>query len=123
MIARDEQALRCDFAETYHILDFRALPARQAAVLACGLRPSSRIMQKLSGIPCDLNTVLLALIADAARVLVWQNTEDGVKGRNQPRSILAMLRGAEQPAPGFGFDSAADFEAWRASMVGGENHA
>ena len=123
MIARDEQALRCDFAETYHILDFRALPARQAAVLACGLRPSSRIMQKLAGTQGDLHAVLLALIADAVRVLVWQNTADGAKGRNQPRSILAMLRGGEQPAAGFGFDSAEDFEAWRASMIGGEDNA
>lgn len=123
MIAKDEPALYCDFAETYHILDFRALPARQAAMLACGLRPSSRIMQALSGAPGDLDTVLLAVIADAVRALVWQNTEDGMKGRNQPRSILAMLRGGEQTAPGFGFDSAEAFQAWRASMIGGENNA
>ena len=121
MIAKNEDALICDFAETYHILDYRALPARQAARLACGLRQSSRIMQALSGAPADLETVLLALIADAARILVWQNTKDGVKGQNQPKSLLAILRGDVQT--GAGFDSAEAFEAWRASMIGGDPRA
>lgn len=121
MIAKDEDALICDFAETYHILDYRALPARQAARLACGLRPSSRIVQALSGAPTDPETVLLALIADAVRILVWQNTEDGHKGRNQPKSLLAILWGSSQT--GAGFDSADDFEAWRASMIGGDPRA
>ena len=122
MIATDEDALFCDFAETYHILDFRSLPARQAARLACGLRQSSRIMQSLSGAPAGLETVLLALISDAARALVWQNTEDGHKGRNPPKSILAILRGSAQTG-NTGFDSPEDFEAWRASMIGGDSRA
>lgn len=122
MIAVDEDALVCDFAETYHILDFRSLPARQAARLACGLRQSSRIMQVLSGAPAGLDTVLLALISDAVRALVWQNTEDGHKGRNPPKSILTILRGNSQ-ANSEGFDSPEDFEAWRASMIGGDPRA
>lgn len=121
MIAKDEDSLICDFAETYHILDYRELPARQAARLACGLRHSSRIMQALSGAPADLETILHALIADAVRVLVWQNTKDGLQGQNQPKSILAILRGDVQS--GTGFDSAEDFEAWRASMIGGDQRA
>lgn len=122
MIAVDEDALVCDFAETYHILDFRSLPARQAARLACGLRQSSRILQVLSGAPAGLDTVLLALISDAVRALVWQNTEDGHKGRNPPKSILTILRGNSQ-ANSEGFDSPEDFEAWRASMIGGDPRA
>ena len=122
MIAADEDALICDMAETYRVLDFRALPARQAARLACGLRQSSRIMQALSGAPADMETVLLALIADAVRLLVWQNTEDGHKGRNRPQSILGILRGEAQTT-GSGFDTAEDFEAWRSSMIGGDSRA
>lgn len=121
MIVMDEDALICDFAETYHILDYRSLPARQAARLACGLRHSSRIMQALSGAPADLETILQALIADAVRVLVWQNTRDGTKGQNQPKSVLAILSGNTQEA--VGFDSADDFERWRASMIGGDPRA
>ena len=42
MAARDEDALVCDMAETYHIFDYRALPLFLAARLACGLREDSR---------------------------------------------------------------------------------
>lgn len=122
MIAADEAALRCDFLETYHIPDYRALPARQAALFACGLREDSRIMMRLSGVPVRAETMLLAVIADAVRYLVWQNTEDGHKGRNQPWSIRAVLTGGSR-SDGAGFDSAEDFEAWRASMLGGDANA
>ena len=119
MIATDEAALRCDFAETYHILDHRALPARQAALFACGLPEGSRIVRKISGSKAAPETLLLALIADALRILIWQNTEDGHKGRNVPRSILDTLTGGSSGS-GLGFESAEEFEAWRASMMNGE---
>jgi len=120
MVSLDEQALTCDFAETYHVLDWRALPPRQAAALAMGLRPDSRIMMKINGAAAPLNTLLLALIADAERILVWQNTEDGVNGRRRPSSLLAVLtHGEEKEAPGEGFDTPEEFETWHDSMTGG----
>ncbi|MBR3272591.1 MAG: hypothetical protein IKF98_01615 [Clostridia bacterium] len=118
MIATDEAALRCDLMETYRILDYRALPARQAALFAYGLGPGSRIAKKLLGVPADLNTLLLAMIGDAVRTLVWQNTEDGHKGRNRPRSIVEQLLGKQTQARGF--NSPEDFKAWRESMIGGD---
>jgi len=121
MVATDEDALVCDFAETYHILDFRALPARLAARLACGLRSSSRIKQKLSGSKEDIQTALLAHIADAVRMLVWMQSEDGVKGRNRPQSIAALLLGETNASQGF--ETVDDFEAWRASVIGGDSNA
>lgn len=117
MIAVDEAALRCDFLETYHILDYRALPARQAALFACGLREDARIMQKISGFPAPLKELLLCIIADSLKVLVWQNTEDGYKGKNPPKSILETLVGEPE---GGGFDTPEEFMAWRASMLGGD---
>lgn len=123
MIAKDEQALCCDFAETYHILDFRALPARQAAMLACGLRPSSRIMLRLYGLPVALETLLLAMVADATRMLMWFSSEDGAEGKNRPKSVAAILLKGTTGEQGVGFDSPEDFDAWRASMMGGENNA
>ena len=122
MVAADEAALICDFAETYHLYDYRELPARRAALLACGLRPESRIVQKISGAKAPTETMLLALIADALKILVWQNTRDGTKGRNKPTSIVEAILGEEKETAE-GFDSAAEFEAWRASMLGGENNA
>lgn len=118
----DEAALECDFAETYHIYDYRALPARKAALYACGLRAGSRIMRKLSGAPADLRDVLLAVIADATRTLIWQNTKDGVEGRNQPASFLRIMIG-EKENESHGFDSVEEFTAWRSNMLGGGGNA
>ena len=116
----DEAALICDFAETYHIFDYRALPARQAALLACGLESGSRIMRKLSGVDVTPEVLLLATIADAVRILAWQNTEDGMKGRNQPVSLVDSIRKNGDNRDGAGFDTPEEFEAWRAHMLGGE---
>lgn len=123
MIAADEGALSCDFMEAYHIMDWRALPARQAALFAYGLREDSRIRRKLSGSPVGLDTVLLAMAVDALNVLVWQNTADGHEGRNQPKPVLSLLRGDAPESSGLGFDSAEDFDSWRKSMIGGDSSA
>lgn len=117
MISVDEAALQCDFLETYHILDYRALPARQAGLYACGLRDDSRIMQILTGSKTDTETILLAAIADALHILIWQNTQDGHDGKNLPESILAKIQGEKTETNGF--DSAAEYEAWHRSMIGG----
>ena len=119
MIAVDEAALRCDFLEIYHVFDYRELPARQAALFACGLPEGSRIMRKLLGAKATPEQLLLAVIADAVRVLVWQNTEDGRKGTNQPALISPTLVSDNKQADTVGFDSPEAFDAWRASMLSG----
>lgn len=116
MVGLDEEALICDFAETYHVFDWRALPLRVAATLAMGLRPDSRIMLKLSGAAAPINTLLLTMIADAERLLVWQNTEDGVKGVRRPHSLLAALTHREEEESTMGFDTPEEYNAWRASI-------
>ena len=58
MVALDEDALICDFAETYHIYDYRRLPVEYAATLAYGLRENSRIRMVQSGLKVELNTLL-----------------------------------------------------------------
>lgn len=118
MIAKDEGALSCDFAEVYHIPDWRALPARRAALFAYGLGDNSRIKRILSGQKLSLETRLLTLAVDLLQILVWQNTEDGLKGRNRPKSILSALSGETEKESGVGFNSAEEFEAWRASLIG-----
>ena len=119
MVGLDEGALTCDFAETYHVLNWRALPARTAATLAMGLGPDSRIVRKMAGVETTLDTMLLAMIADALHILVWQNTRDGVKGQNKPAMITDRLTNlGSEP---LGFDSAAEFRRWRAEMLGSAN--
>ena len=118
MIAVDDAALRCDLMEIYHIPDYRALPARQAALFACGLRDGSRIKMALAGAPAPVETLLLAGIRDALWTLVWQNTEDGLAGVRRPASVLDAILHKGEPQESVGFDSPEDFDAWNASMTG-----
>lgn len=91
MIRTDETALICDFAETYHVTDWRALPLKTAAALASGLREESRIKMKIAGQRIDSRTALLAGILDRLTTLAWMQTKDGHKGKNRPESVLAKL--------------------------------
>lgn len=96
MVRTDEDALLCDFAETYHILDFRALPLRLAATLAAGLREESRIKMKLAGAQVPAGLLLQAHTLDTVRLLWWAKTEDAQKNKNRPKSIAKLLAGQEE---------------------------
>lgn len=119
MIGLDEEALICDFAEVYHVFDWRALPLKTAATLAMGLGANSRIMKRISGMSYDMETLLLATIADALHILVWQNTRSGSKGKNFPTLIAEKL--TETPKESEGFDSVEDFKKWREELIGCDN--
>lgn len=116
MVAADESALACDLMETYHIEDWRALPARRAALFAYGLREDARIRLKLSGAKARLDTMLMAMAVDALNTLVWMQTQAGHENRDRPRSLFAMLRGDPEPQQE-GFDTAEEFDAWRESIL------
>lgn len=64
MIHDDEDALICDFAETYQIYDYRSLPLRLASTLAAGLRDDSRIAKKTTEAKASTTNTILAIIAD-----------------------------------------------------------
>lgn len=120
MATVDEAALTCDFAETYQIYDWRALPATYAAILAAGLRESSRIKMRLSGSKLAAEQLLLASIADHVRILVWQNTTDGHSGENPPQSMLSLMLNPDvNDSESEGFTSPDEFNAWRQTMIGG----
>ena len=56
MINLSEYALICDFAETYHIFDYRSLPVKLAATLSAGLRDDSRSKMIMADIPVPPDT-------------------------------------------------------------------
>lgn len=91
MIIEDEDALICDFAETYSIYDYRSLPVELAATLACGLRENSRIMMKLRGEKVSSDMAMQAMHLDALNMLVWMQTKDAAKGRNRPKSVYKAM--------------------------------
>jgi len=118
MVAADEDALICDFAETYHIYQWRKLSVKYAAVLAFGLREDSRIRQSLSKSRVTLDLMLKASMVDALNILVWSKSKDAQKHRNRPESILTMLTRDRKPENEVqSFASAEEFEARRREIL------
>ena len=117
MIATDEDALICDFAETYNIYEYAQLPVTRAAMLAAGLRSGSRIMMKLSGTDADLRDLLIASAVDRLSVLVWQKTKDGQHNTNRPPSIAEAMMNKDKGGRNMAFDSGEDFEAARERII------
>lgn len=115
MISEDRDALLCDFAETYGIYDFRALPAFTLATLAVGLRDDSRIKMKMHGTRITRTETLLAAAVDRLSMLWWAKTEDGQNNTNRPKSMLSILNGepTKQESNIETFESGDEFEtAW-----------
>ena len=111
----DKTALVCDFAETYHIYDYRKLPARLAATLACGLKPDSRIKTKMAGVKTSPpNLLLLALIVDELRAIRY-----GLMGdkRNKPVFVSELMENGLPEKETKGFSTVADFEAAKAKIM------
>ena len=123
MLATDADALTCDMAETYGVLDWHTLPLPLAAVLAAGLRETSRIRMKMSGARATPETMLLAAVTDRLGLL-WQNTEEARHGRGCPPSVFNLLMGIEsgQSGPVAGYATPEDYEAARARILGGEHN-
>lgn len=123
MLRTDETALICDLAETYGVMDWKALPLKTVAALSAGLRDDSRIKMKMSGRKISSDIALLAAAVDRLTTLVWFKTKDGVKGRNRPESILARLIGEdrqEEKGDIAIFNTPDDFEAARRRALSGK---
>ena len=86
----------------------RDFPVLYIATLAAGLKNDSRIKMAISGLKVDVNTLLLAHIADNTAINVYFKTEDGQKGRNRPKSIVRSLT-MDKSEIARGFDSGDDF--------------
>ena len=115
MIKADEDALVCDFAETYHIYDYKRLPVKLVASLAVGLQPDSRIKIKLSGSKVSPEMMMMAAIIDRLTILVWMQTKDGQHGRNQPKPVLSVFEKPESDT--ISFLSGEDYEKERQRLL------
>jgi hypothetical protein len=119
MVATDEDALVCDFAETYHILDYRALPWDLRAVLASGLRENSRIKMKLAGFNYIPPEIIYPQMADHLNMIRYAFTEDAKHRRNTPELLTDILQGKQRKKETAGFRSAEDFWAARERILTG----
>lgn len=113
MLSANRTAVICDFAETYHIYDIGALPARYVATLASGLDESTRIGKHILGTRADVQTILTAKLLDCFNLWLWANSKDGGKGAKRPESYAdALVADNDQDEPQ-GYASGADFDrAW-----------
>lgn len=113
MLSVSEDDVICDLAETYHITNYRELAPSLVATLCVGLPDFSRIKRKMAGMKIDLTQMLLALVVDGINTLIWQNTKDGMKGRNRPESIFKKLTEEQKPKDIYeSFGSIEEFEQW-----------
>lgn len=90
MIATDEDALICDMYETYRLSEWRVRPSFFAK-LAAGLRDNSRIKMRMNKTLIPPQIALQAAILDALHILIWQNTKNGMNGKNPPQSVLQEM--------------------------------
>lgn len=109
MIRLDEDALICDFAETYHIFDYRSISATMAARLAVGLRENSRIKLLASDRKASIDTVLLAGIMDRLSVLLG-----GEKAKLIAKNFVSSQQAEEEA---YGYETPEDFDSAWAAMV------
>ena len=116
MLAEDKDALICDMAETYHILDIKALPVELLAVLASGLREDSRIKMKLAGMHYIPITIVAPQIFDNLQLIRM-----GLAGDKSEPYLLTerLLQKAPKEKELLGFASAKEFEAEWARRTGG----
>lgn len=117
MVELDEDALICDFAETYHIYNYKGCPLELAGTLACGLRENSRIKMKMSGQKLSTIEILLASCADQLAIQTWTKTKDAQKGWNKPKSLLSILMGETEEHNVVAFDSPEEFEKARKKIL------
>ena len=91
MIGLGEDLLICDFAETYHIYDYKQLPVVYAAILAVGLRDNSRIKMRIAEAKGTFEEKLLSMIYDTVNVIKYYHTQDAAEGKNPPEMITPKL--------------------------------
>ena len=116
MIDLDEDALICDLAETYHIYDYRSLPVQLVATLSAGLRDTSRIKLLAAGSPVDLETMILAAIADNLSLLRAGFSKDS--GRAKPFLFTQAISGEMKRNKVLSFRTSAEFDAALARIRG-----
>lgn len=120
MIHLDEEAVICDLAEVYHVLNYRGLSPRLVAVLCLGLSDNSRIKKKMSNRKLDTDELLLAALVDRVSLLLWAQTKEAQKGINKPKSIIKMFESETHEQSEYkSFDSVQEFERKRAELLRG----
>lgn len=115
MLALDREALICDMAETYHLLDLHSIPVHLLATLASGLRDDSRIRMKMLGLSYVSANIAIIQVRDIL-TQVFSKEED-------PLLLTDVVLGGRKEFQGAGrFATPGDFEAAREKLIRGVNN-
>lgn len=77
---------------------------------------------KVSGAKVDTQTWMLAAAADCLSVLVWQNTENGAKGKNKPTLFTDIILGMDKHKKDIAvFDTPDEFDKALQRIKGGDD--
>lgn len=100
----------CDFAQYYHVLNWRELPLKLAAALAFGLPEDSRTVRKKHNMPTTMQVMLEAMSSDYLAYILY--AMGGLKER--PKSIVESMVEASTESSHLTFATGAEFdEAYR----------
>lgn len=120
LVGRCEEAFICDMAETYHVLNWRELPLKTAAILASGLSKDSRCARKLNGTKITSIEYSLLAILDELRNLVWTTVQAHSKEKvPKPKSILTQMLQQDQMPEILSSRTPEEFEARRRKIIEG----
>lgn len=117
MLSEDEDAFICDMAETYHILDYRALPVTLLATLASGLRENSRIKMKMAGANYIPPEVVIPQAVDYLMMIMKILNGD----KKKSKYMTDLVFGSKKKDPTVKFKSGEDFNKAWARMTRGIN--
>ena len=102
MLGIDKDAVICDLAETYHVLDYKAIPVLTLAALCAGLHDDSRIKMRMMGLNKIAPSFALIRIADILAVINYSLTaKAGTKAPELYQDIMTGKRKQERKTTGF----------------------
>lgn len=106
-------------AETYHVLDYKSLPAQQVAIFCYDLRNDSRLKMKLMNSKVSFETLLKAVAVDRLNFIAWSKTKDAQKNMNKPKSIVAGLLQEHTIRNNISFSSPEEYEREKEEILRG----
>ena len=115
MLGVDRDAVVCDLAETYHILDYKAVPVMTLATLCAGLHDDSRIKMRMMGLRHIAPSFAFVRMADTLTILNYALTAK--KGAKMPTLYQDIMTSKQEKRKQDGFSSIAEFEDARKRLI------
>lgn len=116
MLGTDRDAVICDLAETYHVLDYTTVPVMTLAALCAGLHDDSRIKMRMMGMNKIAPSFALVRAADMLTIINYALTAK--QGSKLPTLYQDIMNGKRQEKKTGGFASIEEFEEARKRILG-----